>query len=408
MSQISYHGYDYRADLTLRLIARYESSHPARHVRAELVPLREYRAFAEDLFKRGVALDAVYLGEEELGAWARAGWLKPLDGLAGQNELVADYVPYCRQAMTVHGQSYGVPAYAGFQVFVYNHALLAAVGMEQPPATWNEVRDQALALQKAKVCNYPLTLSFGPHPLLFFDFWAMVFASGGRFFDDEWRPLFPDRDETAVHVLEWLVQAIHDWKILDPASIDQWHDMARDKFANGQAAFTSVMQYVLKKLNTPAESSVAGQARASLYPGLVRQGQGTLGWTRMYGLANSTADPNAVWEFLYYFGGKDDAGHYYTAQQMHLETDVGFAYESLWTDPAVRSFSNQWCGVELYRAQQKLARSREALQAPWWSEWETQHQELVRRALRREISPRDALASSAQVANALARQTQHK
>lgn len=406
MSKISYHGYDYRDDLTRSLMARYEASHPNRQVRAELVPLREYRPFAEDLFKRGVALDAVYLGEEELGAWTRAGWLTPLDEFAGHDQLVGDMFPYCRQAMTAQGKSYGVPAYAGFQVFVYNEALLRQAGIEQPPATWKEVREQARALQKAKLSEYPLTLSFGPHHLLFFDFWAMVFASGGRFFDEEWQPLFPDRDETAVHVLEWLVHAIHDWKILDPASIEQWHDQARDKFANGEAAFTSVMQYVLKKLNTPAESSVAGQARAALYPGLARQGQGTLGWTRMYGLANSSIDPSAVWDFLYYFGGKDEAGHYYTAEQMHLETDVGFAYDSLWAEPSVRAFSSQWCDVELYHAQQKLARSREAIQAPWWSQWEPQHQEWVRRALRREISPREALASSAQVASALARSTQ--
>jgi multiple sugar transport system substrate-binding protein len=400
-SELVYLGYDYRDDLTRTLIGEFESTFSDVRIEPRLAPIREYRAFAEQLLHKGARADVIYLGEEELAGWVTERWLRPLDGLPGLEPLTADLYESVREAMSLDGALYGLPAYAGFQVFVCNTDLLRRAGLDARPMSLGEVRDQALELKHQGIAEFPLVLAFGEHPLLFFDFWALVFASGGSFFDDECRPVFDQPDAIAVAVLEWLVDALYTWKILDPASINYWHDEARDVLASGCAVFTSVMQYVLKMLNEPRAPKLDGAVAAILYPGLGPECQGTLAWARMYGLSARSGDPDAAWRFLRYFGGLDDKGRYTTAEAQFAETDVGFGYASLWDSERIRQAAS-WCDIDLYRAQQERARGREGIQAPWWREWERFHQECVRQALRRDMHPAEALAVSGSAARRLA------
>src|SRR5262249_56958293 len=84
------------------------------------------------------------------------------------------------------------------------------------------------------------------------EFWSMVFASGGQLFDEELTPVYPDKDKSALGVLEWLVQAIHDWKILDPKSLELDETQARDVFVNGPRGLTSNCGNVLPRAKNPS------------------------------------------------------------------------------------------------------------------------------------------------------------
>ena len=86
-------------------------------------------------------------------------------------------------------------------------------------------------------------------------------------------------------MLEWLIQAMHDWKILDPASVEMNLDMARDSLAAGQSLFADIAKYDLQRLNDPEFSQIAGLGKMAPFPKFsADQPGGSLGWARMHSI----------------------------------------------------------------------------------------------------------------------------
>ncbi len=80
----------------------------------------------------------------------------------------------------------------------------------------------------------------------------MVLASGGHLFNEALDPVYPNEDKTALGVLEWLVDAMHTWKIMDPSGLQMDQTQARDAFLGGQGVFTSNVGNVLPRANNKA------------------------------------------------------------------------------------------------------------------------------------------------------------
>ena len=130
-------------------------------------------------------------------------------------------------------------------------------------------------------------------------------------------------------MLEWLVQAVHDWKILDPKGLELDETQARDVFINGQGVFTSNVGNVLPRSNNPKFSKRAGDIAPTRFPGLTDAGKGPMGWTRLYCIDAKTKVKDAAWRLIYYMGGKDKRGVYYTAKDWYTKYGVGYSFMSL-------------------------------------------------------------------------------
>src|SRR5439155_14820930 len=122
-------------------------------------------------------------------------------------------------------------------------------GIDKAPVALDQLRTAALAVKKAGLGEFPILKGFKTNVDGLSEFWSMVFASGGNLFDDDLNPVYPDKDKTALSVLEWLVQAVHDWKILDPRGLELDETQARDAFLAGQGVFTSNVGNVLPRAN---------------------------------------------------------------------------------------------------------------------------------------------------------------
>src|SRR5207247_1267552 len=154
------------------------------------------------------ALDLCYVGDEQLGGWAEAGWLESLDGRPEVAAYKKELYPYILDAMTYKGKLYGLPYYADFQIFAYNEKILKQAEVSTPPTTWDEVKTQALAVKKTANIEYPMVTGMKKgYPNSFGLYWSMVYGSGGSLFDKEMNPVYPDRDPVPLAVLEWLVEA---------------------------------------------------------------------------------------------------------------------------------------------------------------------------------------------------------
>ena len=133
----------------------------------------------------------------------------------------------------------------------------------------------------------------------------MVFASGGRLFNEALDPVYPNEDKTALGVLEWLVEAMHGWKILDPRGLELDETQARDVYLSGQGIFTSNVGNVIPRVNNPQLSKRAGDVQMMRFPGLQDVGKGPMGWSRLYGISAETKVKDAAWRLIRYLGGKD-------------------------------------------------------------------------------------------------------
>jgi len=221
-------------------------------------------------------------------------------------------------------------------------------------------------------------------------------------FDAELNPVFPDKDPAAVTALEWLVEAMNTWKILDPKSLELNVNQARDALAANQAVFGDITKYDLQRLNDASLSKIAGDARATLFPTFAKgQRGGSYGWVRMYSIAKKSRYKNEAWTLLQYEGGKDKEGKYFVPKHFYLLKALGFGYPQLADDPEIIESTKKWADPTILKQQAALAKSKENLKAPWYAEWDTFHQGQLQDALLKKISPKDALAASAKKAAAL-------
>ena len=129
-------------------------------------------------------------------------------------------------------------------------------------------------MKKAGIAKYPILKGFKTNVDGLSEFWSMVFASGGNLFNEELNPVFPNKDKTALGVLEWLVEAMHGWEILDPKGLELDETQARDVFVSGQGVFTSNVGNVLPRANNPKHSKRAGDIKMMNSPASTTSARG--------------------------------------------------------------------------------------------------------------------------------------
>jgi multiple sugar transport system substrate-binding protein len=395
----------YESGLVRENLDRFESQYPG--LKVDFTPENDgtyLQKMTVVLSTDGAPVDVMYVGDEQLGTWAEAGWLMPIDDFPETPQYKEDLFPFNLNAMSYKGKLYGLPYYSDFQIFAYNEQMLQDAGFSEPPKTWDEVRVQAQAAQEAGLVPGPaMVTGFAKNFVNSFQlYWSMVFGAGGDLFNDEFDPTFPDEDPAALAVLEWLIQAMHDWKILDPASVEMNLDMARDSLAAGQSLFADIAKYDLQRLNDPEFSQIAGQGKMAPFPKFsADQPGGSLGWARMHSIPTISKHPEEAWKLQQYAGGKDAEGVYYTSKRWYVLKGLGFGWAPLLDDPEVIESTARWGDIDLIRAESALVKGRQVLQTSWYPEWEQFFWSQLQDALLQKTPPRDALQAAADKAREL-------
>jgi multiple sugar transport system substrate-binding protein len=377
-------------------------------VRVNYTPLdlQLYNEKMVALFNAKSQPDAFYVRDTNLGAWVEAGWLQPIDGLPKLDELNKDIFPFNREALFYKGKQYGTPYYGDIYVYMYDKKALAKANISTPPTTLDQLKNAALEIKKAGIAQYPILKGYKTNVDGLSEFWSMVFASGGRLFNDKFDPIYPNEDKTALAVLEWMLEAVHTWQILDPKGLELDETQARDVYLSGQGVFTSNVGNVFPRANNPALSKRAGDIQMMRFPGVQDAGKGPMGWTRLYGISADTKVRDAAWRLIYYMGGKDSSGAYYTAKDWYLKYGVGYAFKSMDDDPdIVEAQRKAGYDRDVLKQQYGTARARENISASWYNEWDRFTQQQIQNTLLRQIKPRDALLASAKKAQDLKKET---
>lgn len=392
-----FRGWAYEPDLVRLNLEKYRSFYP--HDLVDYSPVSgNYHDKMVAQFIAGNRLDVVYVRDDNFAEWVEAGWLQSLAGLADSERYGARMFPLNREAMTWRGELYGLPYYTDFQTWVWNREMLERAGLDGCGRTLPEITEQCIRLKEARITGpdgiieLPLAFGFRLAPVGFIDFWALMYASEVELFNDDLEPLFPDDPgRKAERVLQWVVDGIHKHRIIDlEASFTT--QQIRDLFAAGRKPMSPINKYDMQRVNDPGRSQVAGQGVMARYPSLEPGQSGTIGWTRMYGVPRTAADPAASWKLLEFLGGEDPDGELSTPRFWYLQRGLGFAYPELFDDPAVQESTSRWGDPGEIERQAATARPRGGIMAPWFAEFDNYYQAELQEVLQARRSPRDGLA----------------
>ncbi|HEV8293468.1 MAG TPA: ABC transporter substrate-binding protein, partial [Tepidisphaeraceae bacterium] len=124
------------------LLDEFEHRHPGLKVRDELLPSstdQQHQFYAINLEGHQVPFDLFAVDVIWVQEFARAGWIRNLDGLLPASER-DDFFPAALQAATFEGSLYAAPWYLDTGVLFYRRDLLQRYGLS-PPRTWPELLD---------------------------------------------------------------------------------------------------------------------------------------------------------------------------------------------------------------------------------------------------------------------------
>lgn len=354
-------------------------------------------------FTAGTEPDALYVYDDSMAGWADAGYLQPIDGLPGVDQVYDAIYPGNAAAMTHNGKRYCLPYYTDCAALMYNAELLKKGGFNAPPRTLEELTDQAVKLREKGILKYSIGFAAQLSDSYWGWFWALLYASGGKMFDDQLQPVMDSTDPVPRGIFAWLDDGVRVSKIIDPASVQMGPTPVDEALSSGQYAFTFATRYGARVYNDPAKSKIAGKMKIALVPSLDGPSQGTVSTTRMYGLSAKTDAKDDAIKLLTYLGGFDDKGVPVTAKSWFLNYGLGFAFKKLATDQQVVAEIKRWGDPVVYGQLSELAKARNVVAKAWYSEFETELQKALQRTLTSQIDPDTAVKTLGAKARELAK-----
>lgn len=363
----------------------------------------EYRQLSDykqqiTLLAAGEQTDVIVTRDDDKAGFASAGFIRAVDDELGVAELKSDMFDGNIQAMTYEGSLYGLPYYTDFHTIMYNEPLMNQAGFTEPPKNLSELSDMALEMKNQGIVDYPLRMWINQESNFKEIMYALVYASGGEWVDDNWEPICQQPDSVVEQVLAWMHDAVQTSQIMDPANLEMADADVTEMFQNGQSVFQGMNRYDLRTLNDPQQTAQAVEGervfKAMLMPGLEGPG-GTIAWTRQYTVNATSASQEAAALLQYFAGGKNAAGEYWTAKQWHERFGLGFAYKSLGEDSQIIEGENSWGDPVLFAQQKESAYSRKGVNAAWYSEWDNFMQAEWHKAILGQIAPAEATQNMA-------------
>ncbi|MGY0064578.1 ABC transporter substrate-binding protein [Streptomyces sp. LZ34] len=144
-----------RTAVLKKLIADFEKKNPKIKVDLISPPTSQATQKVQQMLQSGTGIDALEVPDNTAGPWATNGWLydmsKDLKGWSGWKDLTDNAAKYSKDAK---GRTYYIPyGFYGLSLF-YRSDLVKEAGFKKPPASWDELLNQAGAIQNPSKRQY--------------------------------------------------------------------------------------------------------------------------------------------------------------------------------------------------------------------------------------------------------------
>jgi len=398
---VKFEGWDFEPKLVQQNIDRFTGLNSGIKVAYTPITSAQYVQKIVAEFTAGNGPDALYVYDDVLAGWVGAGYLQPIDGLPGVDDVYNAIYPSNAATMSYQGKRYGLPYYTDSQGLVYNAEILSKAGITAPPKSLDEWEQQAVKIKNAGLMQYPIGFYAQRQDTWWAWLWALVFGSGGTLFDDQLNPVMNTAGAKVKEVLAWLQHATFTSKVIDPASLQMVSAAIDPAMMEGRYAYTIGARYSLSMYNDAAKSKSAGKMKMGMVPSLDGTTLGTVSHTRMYCLAKDTKVKDSAHKLISYLGGFDNEKKPYTAKFWFMQEGLGFTFKALAQDAEVQAKLGKFIDPAVYAKLADVAKARNAIAAPWYHEYETEQQKVVQEVLSNQSTPDAAAAALEKAANTL-------
>jgi len=188
---------------------------------------------------------------------------------------------------------YGLPQTADTNLFYWRTDLFEEAGLDpnDPPDTYDEVREYALLLTTDKNGNHPGDPDFDPDNIEIYglgfkgvaglgsswEWYNYLYAFGGDVFDDEYNVTIDSPE--AVAALQWVVDNLREYHIYPPDTATYDYTEFHTLFIQGRMAMAINWPYMYDMAQNPEQSNVVGKVAIGRKPGQVTHGGNIGGWS---------------------------------------------------------------------------------------------------------------------------------
>ena len=291
MTQAAYSENDIRA-----MTSDFEKQHPDVKVNLEFVP---YEALHDKIVAaRGaggngydvVLFDAIWPAE-----FSRYDLLQDVSSRIAADEREKIF-PGAMTTVVYQGKTLGMPWILDTKYLYYNKAMLDKAGIKTPPASWQQVMDDAKVLKDKGIVKYPLVWSWSQAEALVCDYTTLVSGFGGSFYQNGKLDFSTPASLKAVTLMKTSL----DQGLSNPASREYLEEDVRKAFSNGDAAFALNWTYMYNMANDPKQSKVAGDVGIVPAPGDTPDKPGAVNGSMGLGIAKASQHPEEAWQYIHY------------------------------------------------------------------------------------------------------------
>jgi multiple sugar transport system substrate-binding protein len=203
---------------------------------------------------------------------------------------------------TIDNNIYGVTTYLQMVMMDYNAEKLAKAGFDQPPTTWQELHDEAVAIKQQGVDDYPI--AFGA---IDWSWYLMALSMGDPMFDDNLNPVFADNGSKARDAMTMLLGFFKE-NLVSPEALAT-PTTPHEIFWSGVGVFHQAWQGSVAVGNNPDTSKQAPNVKYMLLPDVGNTWTLTAG----IGIAAKSKHPDEAWKFIQWYVGAQNQEDIYKA-----------------------------------------------------------------------------------------------
>ncbi len=306
-------------------------------------------------------------------------------------EMKSGMFPASWNGVTRNGKIYGMPWLMDVKYFMYNKDLLNQAGFTTPPATWEDLVNQAKVIKQKGLVEYPIIWSWNQKEGVVCDFTVLLFGNGGAFLDANGKPVF--NNDKGVQVLTWMKQTIDDG-LSNPSSVASEENAVEADFLAGKSAFAVNWLFQYSDSNDETKSQIVGKAAFAPMPvfqaGAAAGVKGaSVDGSSAFAIMATTPYPDQTWKFLSYLSSNPVQTRY--SAEMLPVWQVDFQGDAL-TKLESATASNP-VTVPAFLAQFPYANERPTV--PYYNEGSAALQLAIQEALTGVKTPQQALDDAA-------------
>ncbi len=246
------------------ILARFEAENPDIKVKDEVLPAstdEQHQFYVINLEAGSPEFDVLSMDVIWVEEFARAGWLRPLDGIFPPEER-EDFFAGPISAVTYQGSVYAIPWYIDAGLLYYRKDLLEKYSMPVP-RTWQELVSTAKLIMEKEKDIYGFIWQGKQYEGLVCNVMEYMWSRGGGLIDEDGR--FNALKKENIEALQFIYDLIHTYRVSPPLVTTAMEETTRHIFGSGRAIFMRNWPYAWKIFEREG-STVKGKVGVTVLP----------------------------------------------------------------------------------------------------------------------------------------------